>query len=129
MKSRDNEQLAGKYLKVTELTDCDPIIKVQDLWLNQKKSVSDRELDDSEPAIPCGLVAKSYFNDTFELYKKGKNGAADIKIDIIEKNIAWSSDIQYKFANVKNVPQSDGVKDWRDVQWLDMTEGKYAYLI
>lgn len=21
------------------------------------------------PAIPCGLIAKSFFNDTFELYK------------------------------------------------------------
>lgn len=126
VKSRDNEQLAGKYLKVNELSDCDPIIKVQDLWENQKKNLNDKPIDDESPAIPCGLVAKSYFNDTFELFKVGGNNKPDVKIDIIEKNIAWSSDIQYKFANVKGIPSEKG-KDYRDVQWLDMTEGKLQF--
>lgn len=35
------------------------------------------------PATPCGLIAKSFFNDTFVL----KNGAATVPIS--EKNIAW----------------------------------------
>ena len=82
------------------------------------------KIDDSQPAIPCGLVAKSYFNDTFELYRKGNNGNPDVPIKIQVNNIAWSSDIQYKFANVKNIPAELGT-DWRDVQWQDMTEGKY----
>ena len=34
--------------------------------LNNKK-VDERNLD--QPAIPCGLIAKSFFNDTFELFK------------------------------------------------------------
>ena len=32
---------------------------------NKKVSYDNLEL----PAIPCGLIAKSFFNDTFELYK------------------------------------------------------------
>jgi hypothetical protein len=72
-------------------------------------------------------VAKSYFNDTFKLYRKAKGSEKkDVPIDIIEKNIAWSSDIQYKFANVKSLPVGMS-GDWRDVQWLDMTEGKYDF--
>jgi hypothetical protein len=51
-------------------------------------------LDASLPAIPCGLVAKSVFNDTFEL----KMGST--KIPIVETGIAWSSDVEYKFNNI-----------------------------
>lgn len=54
-----------------------------------------QKLDPDLPAIPCGLVAKSFFNDTFELWgnKKGQ-----IKIE--ETQIAWSSDVEFKFKNI-----------------------------
>ena len=39
VKSRDNDQLAGKYLKVSELDNCDPIKVVGDLWDNQKMNM------------------------------------------------------------------------------------------
>lgn len=74
-------------------------------------------LPDRDPAIPCGLVAKSMFNDSYVLQdEQGK------QIPITETGIAWSSDIQYKFKNIENAP--DG-KTWEDVQWQDMTNGKY----
>lgn len=57
-------------------------------------------LADALPAVPCGLVAKSIFNDTFVLYKQENNGVKQ-KVDIIETGIAWSSDIAYKFKNVE----------------------------
>ena len=87
VKSRDNEQLAGKYKPSADLGDCDPIIKVTQLWDNQKfdKNDSPNALAGSEPAIPCGLVAKSIFNDTFQLYQKvgaTKDQSVDKKIDI-----------------------------------------------
>lgn len=65
VKSRDDNQLAGKYIPTEQLMDCDPIIKVGDLWPNQRVNLDGVNLALEDPAIPCGLVAKSYFNDTF----------------------------------------------------------------
>lgn len=67
--SRDDEQLAGEYRSVSELSKCNPIIKVEHLWKDQRVSVNGKILADEEPAIPCGLVAKSFFNDTYKLYQ------------------------------------------------------------
>ena len=60
-------------MEVSDLNNCDPIIKVSDLWPNQQYSLNEMKKPETErvamdgglPAIPCGLVAKSYFNDTF----------------------------------------------------------------
>lgn len=64
-----------------DLISCDPIIKVGDLWTNQRNNIESTPapLDVNDPAIPCGLVAKSYFNDTYNLLKKndGYNGVCD----------------------------------------------------
>ena len=81
---------------------------VGDLWSNQKYNIKNQDkalddptrttMDDSAPAIPCGLVAKSVFNDTFELWKEDQTAAeGKVKIEIEETGIAWSSDITYKF--------------------------------
>lgn len=65
VKSRSFNQLKGDYLTVDKLNDCDPIKKVSDLAEFQKINLNKVKMDDSEPAIPCGLVAKSFFNDTY----------------------------------------------------------------
>lgn len=62
----------------------------------------------SAAANPCGLVAKSFFNDSFTML----NGTDPV--DINEKGIAWQSDIDYKFKNM------DG--EWKNYQWLDVTD-------
>lgn len=98
VKSRSFSQLQGTYLTADKLSDCDPIIKNKDL-LPQIKAYADGTLfgaaDYELPAMPCGLVAKSFFNDTFAFYKK--DGPL---IPIDSKGIAWQSDIDYKFKNV-----------------------------
>ena len=67
VKSRSFDQLKGLTVSLTTLTsDCDPIVTVAELGNN--KTVSGAILDGSAPANPCGLVAKSFFNDTFKLY-------------------------------------------------------------
>lgn len=75
----------------------------------------------TDPAIPCGLVAKSFFNDKYVLYDGNNN-----VVPISSTGIAWESDVQYKFKNTY-----DGIpagKNWQNIQWLDMTDGKRTKL-
>jgi len=68
------------------------------------------KMDGAMPATPCGLVAKSFFNDTFELWLQDDDGNDVEKLEIISDNIAWSSDKEYKFHNTKNSETSD---EWK----------------
>lgn len=147
VKSRDNEQLYGAYKTAKQLSNCDPITKNDQLWPTQQYSLTDKlrvaalstpkncwDIDPStskpycntltgtDPAIPCGLVAKSVFNDTFELWKKGGNSGSDTNITISIKNIAWSSDLTYKFKNTKTENLPKGVASYKDIQWYDMQD-------
>ena len=96
-------------MEVTQLDECDPIKKVSDLGIS--KTVSGKKLDGDMPANPCGLIAKSFFNDTFSLKRDNK------EVTLNEKGIAWESDIKHKFRNLENPPQGT----WEDWQWLDVT--------
>ena len=59
-RSRNDHQLRGKSL--TEVEDCQPYETITD------------EFNKTWPIAPCGAVANSLFNDTFELfYQQGDN--------------------------------------------------------
>ena len=76
----------------------------------------------SAPAIPCGLVAKSLFNDTYALYNYSNSVLTPVTIN--EDNIAWESDVKYKFKNIDtNLPST--ATNWTQVQWTDMEDGTY----
>lgn len=72
-----------------------------DLWENQKVNLNKIKLEEEAPAVPCGLVAKSFFNDTFELWKTADSVSPSKNIMINSNNIAWTSDVTYKFDNIK----------------------------
>lgn len=78
-------------------SDCDPIIRNSDiasvLYRATDKDKKGPPLDPSGVAWPCGLVAKSFFNDTFALYNTSG------RVAINENGIAWESDKEYKFKN------------------------------
>ena len=116
MKSRSNQQLLGNNLSVEELnSDCLPIVTNNDV--DRYYSWDGTKLTPEAAAYPCGLVAKSYFNDTIAIKKE--DGTA---VDINKNGIAWQSDIDNKF---KNIPESEG--DWKKIQWTDVTNGKFIF--
>eukprot|EP00271_Cylindrocystis_brebissonii_P014502 TRINITY_DN35862_c0_g1_i1.p1 TRINITY_DN35862_c0_g1~~TRINITY_DN35862_c0_g1_i1.p1 ORF type:complete len:353 (-),score=58.23 TRINITY_DN35862_c0_g1_i1:1074-2132(-) len=82
VKSRDDSQLRGDT--VTDLSSCAP---EEYLGGNQ-----------SYPILPCGLVAWSYFNDSYTLTLDGTALAVN------ETNISWKSDRTAKFGS--ELPQN-----------------------
>ena len=74
--------------------DCDPVTTVSDLKPHQRFAVATyteadhaadpsvvvgarKPLDPDAPAIPCGLIAKSMFTDTYRLFKVEENIEGD----------------------------------------------------
>ena len=110
VKSRSNEQLMGNNLEVSQLDDCDPIKTNKDL--GRSESLDGTPLVEDAAAFPCGLVAKSVFNDTFTLKPKGETSNIPIFFD----DIAWKSDVDYKFKNL------DG--NYKSIQWADVEDRK-----
>lgn len=77
------------------------------------------DLVKTDAATPCGLIAKSLFNDTYQIkYALNKadlsNPAIAKTVPVSHANIAWESDVKYKF---KNTPSP-----WDTKQWWDMTD-------
>jgi len=119
VKSRSNEQLLGATLPIgkeqidEDLADCAPILT--NAQAEVTKSVNGKILDPEGAAYPCGLVAKSVFNDTFTLYSKdpsvpGFDPAID-NVTIDDSDIAWESDRTYKFFNIKGATE----EEWQSV--------------
>lgn len=83
VKSRNDAQLRGEKVdQLSSLEDCQPYASLN---------------GDSSPAnlyLPCGLIAKSLFNDTYIL--RNSNGTA---VSLSKEGIAWPSDLDSKFKN------------------------------
>ena len=72
-------------MEKADLKDCDPIILNKDLGPNIIFAADKvTKLDPEKPAVPCGLVAKSFFNDTYEII-----ASDNTRIPINEKDISW----------------------------------------
>jgi hypothetical protein len=85
------KQLRGeKISEESDTSSCFPITKNKDLKIADK-SVSGKPLVAEEIAHPCGIAARSVFNDTFHM--KDSN---NVPIDISPDGIAWADDITYR---------------------------------
>lgn len=72
-----------------------------------KLSIDGTILNPYDIAVPCGLVAKSFFQDSYVLYSLNNTQ----RIGINESNIASANDIKYMFKNFPN---------YKSVQWLNI---------
>ena len=63
-------------------------------------------MNKDDPAHPCGLVAKSFFNDRYVL----KNKQTGKVVPINENGIAWKTDLDNKFKNVEEWKKADGTE-------------------
>ena len=112
VKSKSDEQLHGKDFTLEEMKnsqDCDPAITNADM--GKDKSIIGTKLNPDELAVPCGLIAKSYFNDNFTNWELD-DGTQITQISPNEKDIAWKADKELKYKNT-NKPEK---------QWIDMTD-------
>jgi len=122
VKSKSNAQLAGDLNDDVLLIkdDCDPIYYANST--GRIVTVSGKALTADMAANPCGLIAKSLFNDTFRLEFNTTNTTAPIKnVTIDEKGIAWESDkaLKYKYPTLNKF----GVKiNWTDYLWTDIMD-------
>lgn len=102
-KSRDPKQLMGATRTYSEIeTNCDPIITMEDLGLDVNISYTSGQV-----ASPCGLIARSYFNDTFSLLKPQTYEP----VEILQDGIAWPIEKSDKFIHQEN---------WQTDQWIDV---------
>lgn len=93
VKSRDDNQLLGSPETVS--SECHPF---QYAW--------DKSQQKNLPIAPCGAIANSKFNDTFDLALNLQEKT--VRINLQNTGIAWSSDMRIRFRN-PTIP--DGSED------------------
>ena len=110
VKSKSVTQLYGNVEtlgSVSDYSDCDPVTTNFEMRLNSTTNFENKTLEGREPAIPCGLIAKTYFNDTFSNWTiNNKNFIPN------EEGIAWPKDRQL-FRNNDNT---------KSKQWINMAD-------
>ena len=122
VKSKIFTQLRGEVdVDKNNNSNCNGAIYMKDIYghINSNKTYHnekikmnrEKDLDPNAFAIPCGLIAKAFFNDEYQLYKKNITNS---RINIDEEGIANDYDKDYMYKNFEN---------WKDKQWLDVTNG------
>ncbi|ODV77319.1 Lem3/Cdc50 [Suhomyces tanzawaensis NRRL Y-17324] len=94
VESYDLEQIKGIAVSEDSVTDnCKPLLH---RYINDEKKL----------IYPCGLVANSFFNDTFSspVLLNAQNGNNNETYEMPSKDISWSSDRKHKFKKTKYNP-------------------------
>ena len=108
MSSKSEDQLKGKYITLSDMKkrkECDPAITISDMKFNFSGPQDDI-------AIPCGLMAKNYFNDNYTIWKNISNN--NVTVNVNQTNIARKSDREkYKI---------DIIKEHNEQQWINLND-------
>ncbi|CAK86341.1 unnamed protein product (macronuclear) [Paramecium tetraurelia] len=141
--SKSVEQLSGtKGLGVDDLSSCYPVIT--NAQMNKTVAIDGTPLTPTAPAIPCGLIAQSLFNDTFDISYELNNGTL-IKVPVSSQGIAWPTDLEV-YQNTDASQQWYNVTDERFIVWMrvaampnfrklwgvinqDLPQGRYSIVI
>lgn len=136
IKSIPYDQLRGNDLDKDSLGDCEPALYNKD-FPHTVSADGIQPLEPDQIAIPCGVAARAFFNDTFTLFKDNS------QINILDTGIAWETDIEHKFKNIdlnrqwidmtnerfitwmKVAPFKNFRKSWGRITETDLNEGKY----
>ena len=104
LKSKETDQLTGDDIKAHD--NCEPAETNKEMGFSSTQKALDGNtvLNQNDIAVPCGLVAKTFFNDEFSFSIGGETLVVD------ETNIAFGKD---KKLYDKNPDPSK--------QWIDMT--------
>jgi len=115
MKSYSFEQLQGNYLSAGSLDSCKPAVYMSDIGYSTNPTGVPNYatlVAQNAVAYPCGLIAKSMFNDSYSL--TDPNGKS---IPINEKGIAWEDDRSlYKDADLSR--QWISVENEHFIVWM-----------
>ena len=117
VKSKSIKQLNGSFISKEEMSksqDCDPVVTNEDM--GQSNSIENTSLVKDEVAIPCGLMAKHYFNDNFTKWTI-TNSNPKREIIVNTKNISRKSD-RNKFRNQNKTKQWLDIEDEHFIVWM-----------
>ena len=107
LNSKDIEQLTGKG---NAPEDCEPAETNEEMGVS--KSVNNQNLDMKSIAIPCGLMAKSLFNDTFNFSINGDYERYD------DTNIAFEKDKELFKKEIDLSKQWTYITDEHFIVWM-----------
>lgn len=80
------------------------------------KTYTNKKLSGDSYANPCGLIAKAFFTDEFQIY----NIDNKTKFDILFTGIANEYDKKYVYKRYKTRPE--------EIQWIDVEDGKILFI-
>ena len=111
VKSKETDQLTGDDKNAHD--NCEPAEKNKDMAFSADKTALDGSaLDPEAYAIPCGLMAKTFFNDTFSF----SLGGSDLPVD--ETNIAFDKDKKLYDENPDSSRQWINITDEHFLVWM-----------
>ena len=114
VKSKSDAQLKGKFIELSQMKDnhdCDPVITNEQMG-QLTSFIGNRDLEPSDVAFPCGLMAKNFFNDRYKIWTLYNNNGEFVRnITVNESNIARKADRD----NYNN-------SEYLEKQWINITD-------
>ena len=103
VKSKSLDQLTNQDLE--DKGDCEPAVYNSEMGFGDRKAWDNSsDLVPGKIAVPCGLIAKTFFNDTYTFYRNNE------LLEVNEHDISFEKDRKL----YKNIDKSR--------QWIDMTD-------